>query len=106
MNAWKSAVFAAALVSAAALGAAFLPPAHAQTAARAPRALEIFGGRGSQIGVTIRDVDDSDAKTSKMTAPSGVVIEEVAEESPAAKAGLKKGDIVVEFDGERVRSVR
>ena len=34
------------------------------------------------------------------------MIEEVAEDSPAAKAGLKKGDIVVEFDGERVRSVR
>ena len=118
MNAWKSAALAAALLSAAALGAAFFPPAHAQTAARvqapvrvqtparAPRALEIFGGRGSQIGVTIRDVEESDAKTSKMTAPSGVVIEEVTEDSPAAKAGLKKGDIVVEFDGERVRSVR
>jgi serine protease Do len=112
MNAWKSAALAAALVSAAALGSAFLPPAHAQTPARvqtpakAPRALEIFGGRGSQIGITIRDVEESDAKTGKMTAPSGVVIEDVTEESPAAKAGLKKGDIVVEFDGERVRSVR
>jgi serine protease Do len=112
MNAWKSAALAAALVSAAPLGAAFLPPAHAQTPvrvqtpARAPRALEIFGGRGSQIGATIRDVEEGDAKTSKMTAPSGVVIEDVTEESPAAKAGLKKGDIVVEFDGERVRSVR
>jgi serine protease Do len=72
----------------------------------APRALEILGGRGSQIGVTIRDVEDDDAKAGKLAAQGGVVIEEVAEDSPASKAGMKKGDIVVEFDGERVRSVR
>lgn len=106
MNAWKGAALAAALIAAAGLGAMIFPPVHAQTAARAPRALEIFGGRGSQIGVTIRDVEESDAKTNKLSTASGVVIEEVGEDSPAAKAGLKKGDVVVEFDGERVRSVR
>ena len=105
MTAWKSAALAAALVGAVAMGAAFVPPAHAQAAARTPRAIEIFG-RGSQIGVTIRDVEEADAKSNKLTAPSGVVIEEVRDDSPAAKAGLKKGDLVVEFDGERVRSVR
>ena len=36
----------------------------------------------------------------------GVVIEEVEAESPAQKAGFKVADIVVEFDGERVRSTR
>ena len=106
MNRWKAAAVAAALVAAAGAGAAFLPPAHAQATARAPRALEIFGGRGSQIGVTVRDVEETDAKNGKLAAPGGVMIEEVSEESPAAKAGLKSGDIVVEFDGERVRSVR
>lgn len=107
MHPWKGAALAAAFVAAASAGAALLPPAHAQVAAtRAPRALEIFGGRGSQIGVTIRDVEQSDATASKLAAPGGVVIEEVSDEGPAAKAGLKPGDIVVEFDGERVRSVR
>lgn len=105
MNAWKSAALAAALITAGGLGAAFWPAAHAQTVARTPRAVEIVG-RGSRLGVTIRDAEEADAKTNKMTAPSGVVIEEVREDSPAAKAGLKKGDVVVEFDGERVRSVR
>ncbi|HEU4939976.1 MAG TPA: PDZ domain-containing protein [Vicinamibacterales bacterium] len=106
MNRWKAAAVAAALVAAAGAGAAFLPPAHAQSTGRAPRALEIFGGRGSQIGVTVREVEETDAKNGKLAAPSGVMIDEVSEESPAAKAGLKAGDIVVEFDGERVRSVR
>ncbi len=105
MNPWKGAALVTALVAAAGIGAAYLPPAHAQTT-RAAKAVEIFGGRGSQIGVTIRDVEETDVKENKLSTPSGVVIEEVSEESPAAKAGLKKGDVVVEFDGERVRSVR
>jgi len=107
MKAWKWAALVAALITAGGLGAAFSPPAHGQSArATAPRALEILTGRGSQIGVSIRDVEDDDAKTGKLPGSSGVVIEEVSEDSPAARAGLKKGDVVVEFDGERVRSVR
>jgi serine protease Do len=107
MSLWKGAALAAALTAAVGIGAAVLPPSHAQTSTRVtPKAVQILSGRGSQIGVTIRDVEESDAKTGKLAATSGVVIEEVSEDSPAAKAGLKKGDVVVEFDGERVRSVR
>jgi len=108
MNAWKCAAAAVALVVAVGIGAAILPPAHAQSSTKVvtPKAVQILGGRGSQIGVTIRDVEESDTKTSKLAAPAGVIIEEVAEDSPASKAGLKKGDVVLEFDGERVRGVR
>ena len=63
-----------------------------------------FGGTGSQIGVSVRDFNDDELKAGKATA--GVVIEDVEAESPAQKAGFKAGDIVVEFDGERVRSTR
>ena len=38
--------------------------------------------------------------------PAGVKIDEVHADSPAEKAGIKAGDIVVEYDGERVRSAR
>ncbi len=107
MKAWKWAALVAALIAAGGLGAAIAPPVHGQSdRATAPRALEIFTGRGSQIGVSIRDVEEDDAKTGKLSGSSGVVVEEVSEDSPAATAGFKKGDIVVEFDGERVRSVR
>jgi serine protease Do len=64
-----------------------------------------FASGSSQIGVSIRDVDDKDATKAKGTA-TGVVVEEVETDSPAQKAGVKAGDIVTEFDGERVRSTR
>ena len=107
MNAWKI-TGAAGILAALATAAALAPKAHAQSSTRtiAPRAIEILAGRGSQIGVSIREVDENDSKAAKLTQPGGIVIEDVADDSPASKAGLKKGDVVVEFDGERVRSVR
>ena len=105
MKPWTTVAMTAALMAAGGLGAALSPEAHAQARATvAPRALEILGGGGSQIGVSIRDVDEDDAKTGKALA--GAVVEDVKGESPAQKAGIRKGDILVEFDGERVRSAR
>ena len=49
-------------------------------------------GPGSSIGITVRDSD------------SGVVVQGVRDGTPASRAGLKEGDIVTEFDGERARS--
>lgn len=62
-----------------------------------------FSGSAS-IGVVIRDVTSDDASKAKLGAPAGVYVESVREGSPAAKAGIQTGDIVVDFDGERVRS--
>ena len=60
MNVWKTAALTAALAAAAAAGAATGPPARAQSTVRkvAPQAVEIFSGRGSEIGVSIRDVEE------------------------------------------------
>ena len=64
----------------------------------------IFGG--STIGVTVRDVDDADMKREKLATLAGAVVEDVETDSPAAKAGMKAGDVIVTFDAERVRSAR
>jgi serine protease Do len=65
------------------------------------RHVEVLGGRNVQIGVTIRDLEGDQARDA-----SGAIVASVREDSPAAKAGLKEGDVIVEFDGERVRSAR
>jgi serine protease Do len=68
------------------------------------RALTVLAGRGAEIGVSIRDVEKAEADRQHVT--GGAVVEEVHPDTPADKAGLKKSDIIVEFDGERVRSAR
>ena len=69
-----------------------------------PRVM-MLDGRGAQLGVMVDDLSADELKTLG-SAPGGVRIEEVDQESPAAKAGLREGDIVIEVDGDRVRSAR
>jgi serine protease Do len=59
---------------------------------------------GAQIGVEIRDISEADATAAKLTAPAGAFVQEVHPDSPAARAGVRTGDVIVTFDGERVRS--
>ena len=72
-------------------------PGTVQAQSREPlvRAYDVFG-RGAHIGVAL-EADD--------VKKTGAVIETVSPDSPADKAGMKAGDAIVEFDGERVRSV-
>ena len=101
MNVWKTGALAGALVIAASAGAAMAPAPRAQSRDREPiaRALQIIG-RGAQIGVTVRDLEGDEGKQG-----GGVIVDEVRQGSPAEKAAMKRGDRIVEFDGERVRSV-
>ena len=62
------------------------------------RRLAILDGRGVELGVSIQDLDLKQQATA-----SGALVQEVREDSPAAKAGIKKGDIITDFDGEHVR---
>jgi serine protease Do len=65
------------------------------------RHVEVLGGQDVRIGIGIRDLEDEQARTS-----TGAVVTSVREDSPAEKAGIKEGDVIVEFDGEKVRSAR
>lgn len=61
---------------------------------------------GSRIGASVRDVDAEDVKERKLASESGAVLSDVDDDAPASRAGLEAGDVIVEYDGERVRSAR
>jgi C-terminal processing protease CtpA/Prc len=54
------------------------------------------------LGVSIEEVSAEKAKELKLGVERGAYIREVSDDSPAAKAGLKVGDVVTEFNGQRV----
>jgi serine protease Do len=105
-------IAAAVVVVAVAAGGVFL--VAPQTSGQSPRVivdepggeLEVFHGGGARIGVSVRDVDQADVTREKLASPAGAVVEEVRSDSPGAKAGIKSGDVILSFDGERVRGAR
>jgi len=72
--------------------AAFAPRVFAQTIAE-PHAY---------LGVGVRDVDAERAKALKLKEEYGIEVIRVDESSPAESAGLKAGDVVLAYNGQRV----
>ncbi|MBI4636536.1 MAG: Do family serine endopeptidase, partial [Candidatus Rokubacteria bacterium] len=54
------------------------------------------------LGVSIQQLTPELAKSFGARDPRGVLISDVVPESPAARAGLQPGDILLEFDGQKV----
>ena len=54
------------------------------------------------LGIRMEEVSAEKAKELKLPAERGVLVTRVADDSPAAKAGLKVNDVITEFDGQRV----
>ncbi len=57
------------------------------------------------LGVVIQDLNEDLAKSFGLEKPEGALVTEVAEDSPAARAGLKSGDVIVEYNGKPVKHV-
>lgn len=56
----------------------------------------------SYIGITCKDISADFA--SMYGVPTGVYVDSVEENGPAAQAGIKKGDIITKFDGTKLSS--
>ena len=58
------------------------------------------------LGVRIQDVTKEIAEVENLDKPRGALVASVAPNSPSEKAGVKAGDIILEFNGERIQEMK
>ncbi len=79
--------------------------ARVATTVRNPQGSLWFAGESrGRLGVRVSDIPSEEARELKLPGDYGAKVMEVEKDSPAEKAGLKENDVILEFDGERVRS--
>ncbi|QFR33341.1 Do family serine endopeptidase [Ancylobacter sp. TS-1] len=87
------------------IGIGFAVPSNAAVPIIAQ--LKEFGeARRGWIGVRIQQVTPEIAESLSLGRARGALIGSVAEDGPAAKGGLKAGDVVVSFDSKEVKDMR
>ena len=58
------------------------------------------------LGVRIQDVTKEIAEVENLDEPRGALVASVAPNSPSEKAGVKAGDIILEFNGEKIQEMK
>ncbi len=86
--------------------ASFFPPTLVAGQKPHPTAYSVnVLGDEPWLGVTLEDVNQAKAQALKLPGVYGAIVTSVEPNSPAAKAGLEKNDVILDFAGERVWSV-
>jgi membrane-associated protease RseP (regulator of RpoE activity) len=67
---------------------------------------ELFGGKRAYLGVTLVDLTDELREHFGAPKDAGLLVSSVEDGSPAEKAGIRVGDIIVGIDGKDVDSSR
>ncbi|HUP02643.1 MAG TPA: PDZ domain-containing protein [Bryobacteraceae bacterium] len=79
------------------------PMAPAAPRARTAQQLTVLNASpGSYLGIGMADINGDRAKALKLKEDRGAEVTRVEDDSPAAKAGLKVGDVVLEYNGQKV----
>tara|TARA_Y100001970_G_C14199169_1_gene840051 strand:+ start:593 stop:2005 length:1413 start_codon:yes stop_codon:yes gene_type:complete len=87
------------------IGIGFAIPANA--ASNVIDQLIKFGEtRRGWLGVRIQQVTKEIAEVENLKKPQGALVASVSDKSPADKAGIKPGDIILEFDGKKIDTMR
>jgi hypothetical protein len=66
---------------------------------------QFFLSGGGTLGVALKDITPDQVRDLKLPGEYGAFVSDVVPDSPAAKAGVEKGDVIVGFAGERVHGV-
>jgi predicted metalloprotease with PDZ domain len=65
---------------------------------------EFFGGKRAYLGVSLVDLTDELREHLGAPKDTGILVSSVEDASPAGKAGIRVGDIIVSVDGKDVES--
>jgi len=57
------------------------------------------------VGIYPQELTPELAKTYNLDKPKGVLVAQIAKGSPAEKAGIKEGDVIIKFDGKEAADV-
>ncbi|HHT9152515.1 MAG TPA: DegQ family serine endoprotease [Candidatus Hypogeohydataceae bacterium YC40] len=57
------------------------------------------------LGVAIQDITEELAKSFNIPTTTGALVSDVTPNSPAEKAGMQRGDVIVEFEGKEIRDI-
>ena len=60
----------------------------------------------SRLGITVQDLTPDLAKSLEIEEASGILVTEVAMDSPASRAGLRRGDLILEINRNKVDNVK
>ena len=71
----------------------------------APERVVVTRGSGSFLGIGVQEIDSERAKALNLHEERGVEVTRVEDDSPAAKGGIRVGDVVLEYNGDRVEGV-
>lgn len=71
-----------------------------------PATSVVYYGQSSWLGVSIADLSAAQAHAMGLASPNGALVKDVVPDSPAAKAGIEAGDVIVAFRGRPVIGVR
>ncbi len=87
------------------IGIGFAIPANAASNV-IDQLIEFGETKRGWLGVRIQEVTKEIADVEKLKKPSGALVASVGQNSPADKAGIKAGDIILEFDGKKIDTMR
>ncbi len=58
------------------------------------------------LGVSLQQITKELAESFKLPSAKGALVGSVVKDSPAEKAGIKRGDVIIEFDGKKINKMR
>jgi len=68
--------------------------------------LEFGETKRGWLGIRIQEVTKEIAEVEGMDEPKGALVASISENSPAERAGIRPGDIILNFDGQEIDTMR